>query len=200
MHYKLATCTVAALAFAANASVLNISGNASTSTENTGAMFDGSLDYTYNSGNTGTLSISITNSSSAIGGFLTGFVFNIDSIDANALATLSFGSNTNFLDTGNESASPFGQFDAGAALGANWTGGGSPSFGLAVGDSGLFEFTITASDADSLSAANFIGAGDEFAVRFRGLNNGGSDKILSPTPGTSAIMFLGLGFAGRRRR
>ena len=95
---------------------------------------------------------------------------------------------------------PFGQFDAGAALGANWSGGGSPLFGLAVGESGLFEFTITATDADLLSTANFYGAGDEFAVRFRGLDNGGSDKLVTPAPGTGALALLGLGLATRRRR
>lgn len=200
MRYTIAACTAAALAVSASANTLVITGDASTSTENSGAMFDGTLDYVYDSGNTGTLSISITNSSSAIGGFLTGFVFNIGSADANADASLAFASNLDFLNTGYEGAMPFGQFDAGAALGANWSGGGSPSFGLAVGDSGLFEFTITASDADLLTTASFFGAGDEFAVRFRGLDNGGSDKILSPAPGTGALALLGLGFAGRRRR
>ena len=58
MRYTIALCTVAALATSASASTLTITGDTSTSTENSGAMFDGTLDYTYDGGNTGTLSAS----------------------------------------------------------------------------------------------------------------------------------------------
>jgi len=201
MRYLLATCAVSALATFASADTLFIMADSSTSTEHTGSMFSGSLEYVYSSGDSGTLLVSLTNDTSAdIGGYLTGFVFNIASQDANASASLSFGSNANFLNTGEENAAPFGMFDAGAALGANWTGGGSPSFGMGFGVSGMFEFMVTASDASLLTSSSFIGNGSEFAVRFRGLYDGGSDKILTPAPGTSVLALLGMGLASRRRR
>jgi hypothetical protein len=201
MRYPLVTCALAALATAASADTLSIMADSSTSAEHTGSMFSGSLEYIFDAGNTGTLLVSLNNDTTAdIGGFLTGFVFNIDSQDANASASLTFGTNINFLDTGEEIASPFGMFDAGAALGANWEGGGEPSFGMSIGSSDMFEFMVTASDASLLSASSFVGDGSEFAVRFRGLNDGGSDKILTPAPGTGALVFCGLAYAGRRRR
>lgn len=188
----------------ASAASLNISGDINTSNGGTGSAFSGGMEYVFNSGNTGTLTVSLTNTTSlSIGGYLTGFVFNIDSSDNAASASLFSATNANFLDTGSENAAPFGSFDAGAALGANWSGGGNPSAGIAIGATESFEFTITASDASSLSSMSFVGLnGTDFAVRFRGLDNGGSDKLLAtiPTPGTGALALLGLGVATRRRR
>jgi hypothetical protein len=197
-----AVTAVGLIAATASADLASISGDASTSIGNTGVAFDAMLDYTFNGGSSGTLTIDISNTTTegSVGGYLTGFVFNILSSDALASASLLSGSHASFLDTGIENAAPFGVFDAGAALGANWQGGGNPSFGLGVGDAGSFEFAITASDADALSAMSFVGTGGDFAVRFRGLDDGGSDKLLAPAPGTGAMALLGLGFASRRRR
>lgn len=207
MNIKVALCTasvfgaVGLTASNAHADLMSISGDATTSIEGTGVSFGGMLDYSFDSGSTGTLSITISNTSNAsLGGYLTGFVFNIASSDTLASATLSSASNVSFLNTGTENAAPFGIFDAGAALGANWTGGGTPSFGLGIGQSGTFEFLINAFDANLLTSQSFVGDGSDFAVRFRGLDNGGSDKLLAPAPGTSAIALLGLGLATRRRR
>jgi len=204
-NYILPTIGMLALVgTSASAASLNISGDINTSNGGTGSAFAGGLEYVFDGGNTGTLSITLTNTTSAsIGGFLTGFVFNIDSADAGASATLFSTTDADFLDTGAESASPFGMFDAGAAIGANWTGGGNPAGGIAVGITESFQFTITASDAGSLDSMSFVGLdGSDFAVRFRGLNGGGSDKLLTtiPTPGTGALALLGLGVASRRRR
>ena len=203
---KISTCalttTIGLIAASANADIVSISGDSTTSIANTGVAFSAMLDYTYQGGTSGTLTIDISNTTTegSVGGYLTGFVFNILSSDAIASASLVSGTNSSFLDTGVENAAPFGMFDAGAALGANWQGGGKPSFGLGVGQAGSFEFAITASDADLLSAMSFVGSGEDFAVRFRGLNDGGSDKLLAPAPGTSAVALLGLGMIARRRR
>jgi hypothetical protein len=193
---------LAILAGVAGADIASISGDASTSISNTGVSFGAMLDYSYNGGTSGTLTVDISNSTSQeqVGGFLTGFVFNILSSDELATASLISSSNTSFLDTGIENAAPFGVFDAGAALDANWQGGGNPTFGLGIGESGSFFFAITASDASLLDAMSFVGSGSEFAVRFRGLSSGDSDKLLAPAPGTSAIALLGLGVMARRRR
>jgi len=185
-----------------SADIMSISGGIDTSIEQTGVSFDAMLDYNYTGGTNGTLTIEIANTTAeaAIGGYLTGFVFNILSSDAAASAVLISGTNTSFLNTGIENAAPFGTFDAGAALGANWTGGGNPNSGLGVGNSGTFEFSVSALDADLLSSSSFVGAGEHFAVRFRGLDDGGSDKLLAPAPGTGAVALIGLGIFSRRRR
>lgn len=199
------TCGLALIGLSAgisSADIMSISGGIDTSIEQTGVSFDAMLDYNHMGGTNGTLTIEIANTTAeaAIGGYLTGFVFNILSSDAAASAVLISGTSTSFLNTGIENASPFGTFDAGAALGANWTGGGNPSLGLGVGYSGTFEFSVSALDADSLSSSSFVGGGEHFAVRFRGLNDGGSDKLLAPAPGTGAVALIGLGLFSRRRR
>lgn len=201
MRYTLVTCAIAALTTIASADVISFTADSSTSTENSGAMFSGSLEYIFNGGDTGTLIVSLTNDTSAdIGGFLTGFVFNVTNLSDAALISLSFSSNAAFSDTGLETAAPFGLFDAGAALGGNWEGGGTPSLGMGVGVSETFEFMVVANNADSYLASSFIGEGTEFAVRFRGFDDGGSDKFLIPTPGTGVMALFGLAYAGRRRR
>lgn len=199
----LAMGAVGVMAGTAAADVISIMGDYSSSIEQTGVSFAATLDYSYSGGSSGMLTIDISNSTSpsSVGGYLTGFVFNILSTDAFATASLVSGTNANFLNTGVEAASPFGTFDAGAALGANWLGGGAPQGGLAIGDMGSFQFMVTASDAGMLSASSFVGEGEDFAVRFRGLQNGDSDKLLAtPTPGTSVIALMGLGVMARRRR
>lgn len=191
---SLIRCAVAALcasAGIASADVVNIFGAAGDSS------FTGSLNYTPG---TGTLVVSLTNTTPTAGGFITGFVFNIDSADANASAVLQPGSSP-FQGVQNASASPFGTFDAGAALGGNFEGGGNPTVGIAVGATRLFTFLVSASDSASLSASDFYTGGTPgFVVRTRGLNNGGSDKIPGvPAPG--ALTLAGLaGLAALRRR
>lgn len=178
----------------------------------TGAEITGSIEYNYASGNNGVLTFSFTNTSdSSVGGFLTGLVFNINSADSGASATLSSTTDSDFLNTGTEAANPFGTFDAGAALNANWTGGGNPSRGLSIGSSLTLVFNVMASDASSLTAMSFLGDGDDIALRFRGLNNGASDKLLGmedpelnvvplPAPVFAGGAMLGLGLGVRRLR
>jgi hypothetical protein len=154
---------------------------------------------------------SVTNTtSSSVGGFFTGLVFNIGSSDSSATASLSSTSDSDFLDTGVEAANPFGTYDAGAALKANWSGGGNPSKGIGAGLSGMFAFAITATDASSLSAMSFVGDGSDVALRFRGLANGQSDKLLIeepllnivplPAPVLAGGAMLGLCLGARRLR
>jgi len=67
---------------------------------------------------------------------------------------------------------------------------------LAVGASGVFTFAITSAGAAGLSAKSFIGGPTDFLVRFRGFEDGGSDKTpgqIIPAPRAIALLaFAGL--------
>ncbi len=152
----------------------------------------------------GVLTVTLTNNSpEANGGYVTGFVFNID---GDATATLASGPE-GFYDLGYNKASPFGWFEAGAALGkkgkGDFNGGGDPKPGIAVGETGVFVFNVTGDDAGGLTAMSFLteetGSGDNvtfFATRLRGFNDGSSNHgegQLVPLP---ASVWCGLGLMG----
>lgn len=203
--------TTLVLGGAAAADTVQIGGNMGASTENL-ADFTGSITYNTTMGNMGQLLIELTNTTNAAtGGFLTAFVFNINSTDTDASAELLSGPASFQLIT-NANAEPFGTFDAGASTSADFLGGGSPNTGLGVGETGMFEFKITADDAAALSAADFITDGPfefNFIARFRGLANDGSDKVpgevdgngpVIPLPTTGAMGAAGLVLLAMRRR
>jgi hypothetical protein len=174
------------LAAAARADLIHIHADTAQSTAHLG-NFSGTLEY---NPVTRALLVSITNDTApATGGFLTGFLLNIAGHDPHASAAL-VAAPAGFSDIGGQSAPPFGgPFDAGAALGGRWTGGGSPAPGIAPGQTALFRFTVAASDAATLAAADFIAgpAPVNFAARFRGMIHGGSDKIPGMVPGPAAF-------------
>ncbi|UYV11526.1 MAG: hypothetical protein NCW75_09455 [Phycisphaera sp.] len=192
---------------AALADSVDIQGVVGSSTEQTGATYSGSLEYNFIGGSTGELKVSLTNDTPAsVGGFLTGFLFRADAVTGTGLSSAN---PSEFLHTGSESGAPFGTFDGGAALNGSFLGGGNPSDGLAVGESGMFMFSITSATASTISAADFLGSLNEpgFLVRFRGLTGGGSDKVpgggfevVVPLPGAGALAAAGLAFVGLRRR
>jgi MYXO-CTERM domain-containing protein len=194
----------------AAADVIAIESDTSASTEGLGA-YSGWMQYTAGIfDGTGTLTISLTNTSDADnGGYITGLAFNIDSDDANATAVLSSTDYSGFSNIEDANAAPFGTYDAGAALGGNWLGGGSPHGGIAVGESGLFEFMVEAIDASSLLTENFLASSGQhpFVVRFRGFEDDGSDKVpgipsttVVPAPAAALGLFALAGLAGHRRR
>ncbi len=188
--------------FPSAAQAVFIQGNSAASTSNLG-RFTGEVTYTANTLTTGTLTISLTNTNTVVeGGYITGVVFNIPGADALASAALATTDHAGFLDLGSESAAPFGTYEAGAALGGAWLGGGSPVGGIAAGTTGVLTFAVHASDASALKAEQFLGA-DGMVVRFKGFCDGGSDKVpgqLVPAPGTVALMGAGGLLAVRRRR
>jgi hypothetical protein len=165
------------------------------STEGIG-RFSGAINYTPGAGS-GVLMVTLTNTTPvATGGYITGFLFNIFSDDPAAAASLQAGP-THPFEFANGSGAPFGSdFDAGAALGGSFLGGGSPVSGIEVGDTGTFTFTITALDAASLQATDFIMGPYEFnfIVRFKGFEDGGSDKV--PALRTCPVDFNGDGMVG----
>jgi MYXO-CTERM domain-containing protein len=186
----------------AGASVVLFAGDMANSAEGF-CDFDGKVEYDFLGGTAGKITFTLTNTTDAdIGGYLTGFVFNIDGHNVD----LNLTTETHPFDQlDNESAPPFGTYRAGAALGGDWTGGGSPKKGIKVGDTGVFAFDLDSVDANIINAATFLMGENKFnfVARFRGLANGGSDKVPGgdiPAPGSLALLGLAGLTAARRRR
>jgi hypothetical protein len=149
------------------------------------------------------LEVSLTNTSTGgNGGFLTAFAMGTDpGLTASTLSTA--GSFENILSPIN--VAPFGMRYIGASATTKgkpstwWQGGGKPG-GLAPTDSATFTFTL-AGDTSGLTEQDFqneISSSPFFVARFRGFDDGNSDKaqavIVNPEPATIAL--LGIGIAG----
>jgi hypothetical protein len=154
--------------------------------------FTGHVDYVAADSGHATLTINLLNTSpTANGGFLTAFVFhNPSGLITGASVTST---NTHFGLLGGPSfhggiaAPPFGNFDIGASVTDQFLGGGSPVGGIGVGESSIFTFALTGSGLNGLTLESFFGEAPTsqdghpgpvpFLARFRGFNNGGSDKV-----------------------
>lgn len=210
----IAAVVVGSLALAPQstwADIIPIFADMSNSTSGLGD-FSGTLEYFVESSDhhedEGRLIITLINESDPDnGGFITGFLFNIDSTDELAEAELEEALH-NFKEIESKkkrNGQPFGkEFDAGAGLSGEFQGGGKPDKGIAVGTNGVFEFEIEAEDAGDLTASSFLGGpfAFNFIVRFRGFENGGSDKVpVVPLPASGAAMaLLAAGLVSRRQR
>jgi hypothetical protein len=202
-------CVAAAIAgvFAATSAMAGsvaYIGDGPASTEGLGS-FDGLLEYDADLFSTvGTLQIMLTNTSAPEnGGYITGFLFNIADGGGDTVATLLSDPQSIYpfeqcVDSG-LNGEPYGNpYDAGAALGGSFLGGGDPTAGIAVGDTGSFRFRIESADAWTLAAGSFLNGGPyefDFLVRFRGFEDGGSDKVpavMIPLPAPIALGAAGL--------
>ena len=152
----------------------------------TWGIFEGSITYNCEQASgEGTLIVELTNTSPADnGGYLTGFAFNnpggcvagvtFSDADFELLGAPSFADGV--------SAVPLGHFDIGAAPGGSWLGGGNPALGIAVGQTKTFIFAFAGTNLCELDDLSFVselseGGSDFFAARFRGFENGQSDKV-----------------------
>ena len=204
--------------------------------------FTGTFVYTPLTATTATINLTLTNTSPAAnGGFLTAFAFNNpgDQITGVTLSIApasmdSLLGGPTFNNTIN--AQPYGDFDIGVGVGDNganpWQGGGNPNDGIPVGSTFNFQFSLTGTDLNTLTEASFQaersddynGSHGDFAplvdgiqgpwnvARFRGFEDGGSDKVPGAGPGETVttvpepqsllLMAVGLGilsFYIRRR-
>lgn len=173
--------------------------------------YEGNVNWTApisGSGGPGTFILTLTNTSSAAnGGYITGFAFNlVDGLTPDFLEDAS--ELPEWQQLADPNVPPWGTFDTGAAVGGNWlgsAGSGGPELGIGVGETWQFTFSI-AGDEEFLRSLDIEGlfhptATYEFAARFRGFNDGGSDKVPARLPAPGAIAVLALaGLVGRRAR
>lgn len=214
----VAVAATAAFAQTASAGTMSISFGSAQGISNLGS-FTGSMQWSYAGGSAtrGFLTVSLKNTSSvhgyltafALNGPKTGFTYSLQTTSSPAENFGMIGGGAN--PTGSINAAPWDNYVVGASTSNSWTGGGSPLKGLDVGEIGTFTFNVDAAASllAGLDVLSFFTSNDgnpEFAVRFRGFDNGGSDKVAAqmtvvPVPMPVAIAAAGLlGAAALRRR
>jgi len=176
--------------------------------------FSGTVTY---SGTTLTITLDNTSSSSD---HITGFVFNVDNGDT---VTLSSNPQNNFYNLGSlgassRTASGFGVYDDGAAVGGDFSGAGNANLGISKGSTDTFTYNVTGAGASSLTAYDFLtDAGPsgtdkgQFVVRFNGnacmACSDASGNTTTPVPlpasswiGLAAVSLGGLYAKSRKSR
>lgn len=181
----------AATASAATVTTLQNFANGSVSSSNLG-RFSGFLKYSHAANaTTATLELSLTNlNTTAAGGKITGFAFNVAGTPSITLGSFSTSSgHSSFgLHANPSQTSPWGAFEYSIAMGSNFNGSGSPNPGITRGNTGVFSVVVsgTAAVLQSLSATTFFSQNTTQAnsvsptpilVRFKGFDGGSSDKV-----------------------
>lgn len=145
-----------------------------------------------------TLTIVLENTSpGANGGFITADAFNLPE-DTSVTAFLSTDPDFTLLPSplpssgGTNSVNPFGDREFLISTGGDFEGGGDPSTGTPAG--GSVTFTLTLADITGNVEQTVL---DSEVVRFRGFEDGGSDKdLINPpngVPEPTTLLLLGSG-------
>jgi len=211
----LCTAIAAAIALTASARAGSINIVSNQQYASFGASsFAGTLDYQTASpwSTTGVLTVTLTNTCDIDhGGWITGFVFGINSADMDASATLvdAPAPSHPFHNLGFAAADIY---EGGAALNGDFFIPDDQTFGIGVGETGTFTFNITALDAGMLTVLDFLDPTDpyNFLVRFSGFldNCSGPDfvpgmMVVVPLPAPfalGAVALAGMILAGARGR
>lgn len=205
IHTITALAAALSMAAAANATTTTASYAGTNGIEGLGS-FTAQVTYDYSGGSSAILTVFLTNTTSAsTGGYVTALA-----LTAAGSSSVSFGSSTSAAFdglSGPVAANPFGNFATGASTSSSWLGGGSPTSGISVGNSTTFVFNLTglASNLASVTADTVLQAtgNNGLVVRFRGMANGGSDKVIAyvvPAPAGLAVLGLLATPRARRRR
>jgi hypothetical protein len=215
----LGLVAVSALAFVAcpmaRADSIVMTTDLNSRTEGLGS-FEGAFHFSALDDQNASLIIELTNTiDTSIGGYLTRFVFNNPGDRVSGL-TLTAAPDHFGAALGDDAfgLEPFGRFDIEVGI-----GNGRPRRGLAAGESGRFEFALTGSGFNGLTASSFLetlsvppGSGEglrAFVVRFQSIPTGaGSDKVpalfelpgddvdVAPIPEPASLLSMAMGLAG----
>ena len=214
-NYLVSSCfVVVSLVASAEAGVVDFQMNSNTgvgSGPSYGAAFQGTGQWSYTSGSTATVTLSLTNTSSVTSNLVAFVMGRADS----SMTFSQVSAPTNFVQiTGKDlKATPFGDFDWGSASTGSFNGSGN-TMGLAKGQSGTWVFSVSGTSAALAavsSTAVFNGVNDwDFVAHIKGITSGSStvsEKLTSsfalstpvPAPGVAALVGLAA-LATRRRR
>ncbi|RJR29481.1 MAG: PEP-CTERM sorting domain-containing protein [Desulfobacteraceae bacterium] len=179
--------------------------------------FTGSASYSYTDSSNASFTVSLTNTSPAANeGYITAMAFLLPSTTYQSKIESIFMSSSTSDEFDllfasykknplNTSPFQFG-FDFGAGIGKSWEGGGKPGEGIGVGSTETFTFSMTGKGLDLLSLNDFTqqygGHNVIAALRFKGFENGGSDKVLgelgggAQVPEPATLLLFGSGILG----
>jgi hypothetical protein len=162
--------------------------------------FWATLSYSSSSATAGTLSVAMSNLVTTLpGGHITAFVFNAPTGAISVTGVTqgaTFGANFGLLNgiQNGINGQPFGLFDIGASTGGSFQGGGNPNVGIPVEGLANFDFDLTGIGLDvsedaflaalinTLSSPRGVSDLASFVVRFRGFDNGDSEKVPGGPP------------------
>lgn len=109
------------------------------------------------------------------------------------------------IPPGTKGAPFLGVWQAGVGTDGEWQGGGTPTAGVAPGDTGAWAFLVSGTGAAALTAERLMSGGSmpdpyAFVVRFRGIGAGHSDKVPALMPDHQMLRMAALIDAVEQRR